>query len=438
MTNPSEIDEGAARTAEESARRAVAAVWRIEAARITATLTRVTGDFALAEDLAQDALGEALVTWPAKGVPSNPAAWLTAVAKRRAIDQWRRDVRHRDRLSELAFGIEQGSPTDAPWDPDTIDDDVLRLVFIACHPVVGAEAQVALTLRVVAGLTTEEIAAAFLAPVATIQQRIVRAKKRIADAGVAFETPPHEELPARLRGVLATIYLLFTEGHSASHGQTWMRPDLAAEAVRLGRVLVGLVPQNAEAHGLLALMELTAARFPARSGPDGEPVLLEDQDRRRWDRGAIRRGRAVLARAVELGDGLGHYGLQAAIAECHSVADSVATTDWVRITTLYDALVRLTGSPVVELNRVVAVAHADGPQAALEALDELLGRGALAGQHLPHAVRGELLARLSRSDEARHEFERAAAGTANEGERQVLRRKLAALPPRQQEPATKN
>lgn len=431
-------DGDAARRAEDSARRAVAAVWRIEAARIVATLTRVVGDFALAEDLAQDALGEALATWPTKGVPRNPAAWLTAVAKRRAIDQWRRDVRHRDRLSELAFGIDQGSPTDAPWDPDTIDDDVLRLVFIACHPVLGAEAQVALTLRVVAGLTTEEIAAAFLAPVATVQQRIVRAKKRIADAGVAFETPPREELPERMRGVLATIYLLFTEGHSASHGSTWMRTDLAAEAVRLGRVLVALAPDHAEAHALLALMELTAARFPARTDAAGEPVLLEDQDRRRWDRDAIRRGRAALARAVELGGGLGNYGLQAAIAECHAVAASVATTDWARITALYDGLVELTGSPVVELNRVVALAHGEGPGAGLEALDALLGRGALAGHHLPHAVRGELLARLGHSDEARAEFELAAAGTNNEDERRVLARKLAALPPGQQGPGTKN
>ncbi|GAB3816206.1 sigma-70 family RNA polymerase sigma factor [Tessaracoccus terricola] len=438
MTNSSQIDDGAARTAEESARRAVAAVWRIEAARITATLTRITGDFTLAEDLAQDALGEALLAWPAKGVPSNPAAWLTAVAKRRAIDQWRRDVRHRDRLSELAFGIEQGSPTDAPWDPDTIDDDVLRLVFIACHPVLGAEAQVALTLRVVAGLTTEEIAAAFLAPVATVQQRIVRAKKRIADAGVAFETPPREEFPERLRGVLVTIYLLFAEGHSASHGEAWMRTDLAREAIRLGRVLTGLLPDSAEAHALLALMELTAARFPARVDAAGEPVLLEDQDRRRWDRDAIRRGRTALARAVELGPALGNYALQASIAECHAVAESVAGTDWARITALYDGLLQLTGSPVVALNRVVALAHADGPQAGLDTLDELLGRGELAGHHLPHAVRGELLTRLGRTDEARTELETARAGTGNEGERNVLARKLAALPPRQQEAGPEN
>ncbi|MCC2594353.1 RNA polymerase sigma factor [Tessaracoccus sp. OS52] len=412
------------RRAEESARRAVAAVWRIEAAKIVATLTRIVGDFSLAEDLAQDALSEALASWPQQGVPRNPAAWLTAVAKRRAIDQWRRDVRHRDHLAELAFGIDQRPPDALPWDPDAIDDDVVRLIFIACHPVLSGQAQVALTLRVVAGLTTDEIAAAFLTSTATVQQRIVRAKKTLADAAVGFEVPPREELPARMRGVLGVLYLLFTEGHSASHGEGWMRPDLAAEAIRLARILVALLPGSAEAHGLLALMELTAARFPARLDEHGDPILLEDQDRRRWDHEAIRRGRAALARAQEVGEGLGAYGLQAAIAECHAVAATVESTDWRRISVLYRALSDLTGSPVVELNRAVAVAYSDGPQAGLDLLDALRARDELAGHHLPHAVRGELLRRLGRIDEARTELEAAVAAVRNDSERRVLQRKL--------------
>lgn len=409
-----------------SVRRTVEAVWRIEAARIVATLTRTVGDFALAEDLAQEALGEALASWPVKGVPRNPAAWLTAVAKRRAIDQWRRDVRHRDSLAELAFGIDQ-RPADAlPWDPEGIDDDVLRLVFISCHPLLGDEARVALTLRVVAGLTTDEIAAAFLTSTATVQQRIVRAKRTLREAGVAFEVPTREERPEQLRAVLGVIYLLFTEGHSASHGSDWMRPDLAAEAIRLGRVLAALVTNDAETLGLLALMELTAARFPARLDAEGNPVLLGDQDRRRWDRDAIRRGRAALAPATGMG-GLGAYGVQAAIAECHAVAASVEDTDWHRIAALYDDLFQHTASPVVELNRAVAVAQSQSPGAGLDVLDELLGRGALAGHHLPHAVRGELLRRLGRMDEARAELQAAMDLTSNTSEQSVLRRKLQEL-----------
>ncbi|WP_040167733.1 RNA polymerase sigma factor [Microbacterium gorillae] len=414
------------RADEEAARRAVSAVWRIEAAKIVASLARTVGDFSLAEDLAQDALAEAMASWPSSGVPRNPAAWLTTVAKRRAIDLWRRNERDRDRFAELAFRMES-TGEEPPWDPETIDDDVLRLVFIACHPVIPAAGRVALTLRVVAGLTTEEIAAAFLVPTATVQQRIVRAKKTLADTDVAFESPPPDEQPARLASVLGVIYLLFTEGHAASHGEDWMRPGLASEALRLGRALAAHLPKVAEVHGLLALMELTAARFPARTDAAGEPVLLADQDRSRWDVGAIRRGRAALVRAGEVGPGLGAYGLQASIAECHSIAPSVAETDWDRIVTLYDALVSLTRSPIVELNRAVAVAEASGPEGGLAAVDALLARGELADHHLPPAVRAELLTRLGRSPEARDALDLAIARTANESERGVLEAKRDAL-----------
>lgn len=421
-----------------SARETVAAVWRIESARIVGGLARYTGDFALAEDLAQEALAEALVTWPRDGVPRNPAGWLLTVGRRRAIDAFRRRSARDERYAALARGLGEGGAApgavpaaaadgDVLWDPDRIDDDVLALMFISCHPVLAREARVALTLRVVGGLTGDEIASAFLVPTATVQARITRAKKTLGAARVPFEAPPAAERAERLGSVLSVIYLIFTEGSSASSGDVLIRRDLAGEAQRLARVLSRLVPEEPEAHGLLALLELTAARFPARTGPDGEPVLLEDQDRTRWDRSAIGRGRAALARAEKAGRGLGAYGLQAAIAECHAVAPSAAETDWDRIVVLYEALGRLAPSPVVDLNRAVAVSMARGPAAALPVVDALAA-GALAGSHLLPTVRGELLTRLGRTAEARAELERAAGLCRNERERTVLERKIAALP----------
>ncbi|VXB90802.1 RNA polymerase sigma factor [Microbacterium sp. 8M] len=415
-----------AATAGSDVERAVAAVWRIESARIVATLTRFTGDFGLAEDLAQDALLEAVSQWPRDGVPANPAAWLTAVAKRRAIDGWRRRERYDDRLAVIAHDLEQeqDAALDAdPWDPDAIDDDVLRLVFIACHPVLSREARVALTLRVVAGLTTEQIARAFLVPTATVQQRIVRAKKTLAAARAPFEVPPREEFPARLGAVLGVLYLVFNEAHAATAGEDLLRPDLGREAIRLARVLAALMPGEPDVHALLALMELTAARFPARVDANGDPVLLSDQDRSLWDRGRIARGRAALARADGLGRGRGAYALQAAIAECHAVAPSVEETDWERIVVLYEALGRIAPSPVVELNRAAAVAMATGPASALRIVDGLIAEGALRGYHLLPATRAELLLRLGRDDEARSEFAAAAALAGNDRERALLEQK---------------
>jgi len=411
--------------------RAVEAVWRIESARIVATLTRFTRDFGLAEDLAQEALAEALAAWPRTGVPASPGAWLVAVGKRRAIDTWRREATQSEKYAELAreaeIDADAAAAAPAPWDPDAIDDDVLRLVFIACHPVLAREASIALTLRTVAGLPTEAIARAFLVPVATVQQRIVRAKRTLAAAAVPFEVPPRDEYPARLSAVLSVVYLIFNEGYAASSGSDWMRPDLAREALRLGRVLAELVPREPEAHGLVALMEFSVARFPARLTPSGAPVLLADQDRSRWDRTLIARGRAALARADAVGRGRGPYGLQAAIAECHDTAPSVAETDWARIVVLYEALGRIAPSPVVELNRAAALSQAEGPATALRVVDDLVAGGALAGYGLLPSVRGELLSQLGRVDEARAEFEKAIALTANEQERSVLRSKLRAL-----------
>ncbi|MEV3960292.1 DUF6596 domain-containing protein [Nocardia sp. NPDC050193] len=421
-------------------RAAVAAVWRIESARIVGALARYTGDFGLAEDLAQEALAEALVTWPRDGVPRNPAGWLLTVGRRRAVDGFRRRAALDDRYAALARDLGEGGvaagsdPADPAraaeqmlWDPDRIDDDVLALMFVACHPVLSPEARVALTLRVIGGLTSDEIARAFLVPTATVQARITRAKKTLAAARVPFEIPPAADRSSRLVSVLRVIYVIFTEGSSASSGTDLIRFDLAAEAQRLARVLSRLVPDEPEAHSLLALLELTAARFPARTGPGGEPVLLEDQDRRRWDRSAIRRGRAALARAERARRGLGFYGLQAAIAECHAVAPSVGDTDWARIVLLYEALGRLAPSPVVEVNRAVAVAMARGPAAALPIVDELAAAGELANTHLLSSVRGELLMRLGRTTEARAELERAVARCANAGERAVLERKIELL-----------
>ncbi|MDN3310152.1 sigma factor [Microbacterium oryzae] len=412
--------------AADEVRRAVTAVWRAEAARIVATLTRYTGDFSLAEDLAQEAVADALAQWPRSGIPRNGAAWLTTAAKHKAIDVWRRRERYDARVVALAHALDEAQPDADPWDPDEIDDDVLRLVFVACHPVLAPPARVALALRAVAGLEADEIARAFLVPTATVQQRIVRAKRALAEAGVQFEVPLPEERPTRVAAVLAVLYLVFNEGHSASSGQDLLRPDLAREAIRLARILAALLPREPEVHGLLALMELTASRFPARTDARGEPVLLADQDRRRWDRAAIARGRAALARVDLLGRGRGPYALQAAIAQCHAVAPDVAGTDWALIVRLYEALAQVAPSPIVDLNRAVAVAEASGPDAGLRIVDELVAGGRLRTYHLLPAVRGELLARLGRDEEARAEFADAAALVRNERERAALQARAAA------------
>ncbi|MFQ6395379.1 RNA polymerase sigma factor [Nocardia sp. KC 131] len=426
--------------ADPTGREAVGAVWRIESARIVGALARYTGDFALAEDLAQEALAEALVTWPRDGVPRNPAGWLLTVGRRRAIDAFRRHSALDERYAAFAHNLSEGGavsgtpPADPVgdaenvlWDPDQIDDDVLALMFISCHPVLSREARMALTLRVVGGLTSDEIAKAFLVPTATVQARITRAKKTLGAARVPFEVPTAQQRTERLGSVLNVVYVIFTEGSSASSGDDLIRFDVASEAQRLARVLARLVPTEPEVHGLLALLELTAARFPARTGPDGEPVLLEQQDRRRWDRAAIRRGRAALARAEQVGRGLGAYGLQAAIAECHAVAASVDATNWERIVLIYEALGRVAPSPVVELNRAVAVSMAHGPTAALAIVDALVDAQALTNSHLLPSVRGELLTRLGRTDEARAELELAVGLCGNGRERAVLTRKLADL-----------
>lgn len=380
--------------------RTLDALWRIEGARIVASLARLTGDVGTAEDLAQEALADALAQWPLEGIPRNPGAWITAVAKRKSIDLWRRKTRLDAKFQELGRGLRE--PTDKSWDP--IDDEVLRLVFIACHPVLAREARVALTLRVVSGLRTEEIARMMLVPVTTIQQRIVRAKKTLAAARIPFETPEPQDWGERLSTVLAVVYLVFTEGYAASSGGELIRRDLAHEALRLGRVLAGLLPREPEVHGLIALMEMQASRFAARISSDGSPILLADQDRTRWDYAQISRGLAALERADAMGHGRGFYGLQAAIAACHCVAPSVAETAWERIVQLYGALCRLAPGPVVELNRAVAVSMAQGPEAGLQLVEDLVRQGALAGSHLLPGVRGELLARLGRGKEAATEF----------------------------------
>lgn len=420
------------------AQRAAAAVWRIESARIVGALARYTGDFALAEDVAQEALAEALVAWSRSGVPDSPVSWLLATARRRAVDAFRRRSALDERYAMLAGNLAEGEfssgvqavpsrTDDLPWDPDRVDDDVLALMFTACHPVLSPEARVALTLRVVGGLSSEEIARAFFVPTPTVQARITRAKKTIAAARVPFELPPSEERRERLGAVLSVLYVIFTEGSTATAGDRLLRPDLAYEAVRLARMLAALLPAEPEVYGLLALFELTAARFAARTGPDGEAVLLEDQDRRLWDRSAIRRGLAILGRATATGRGLGPFGLQAAIAACHATASSTIDTDWERVVILYEALSRLAPSPVVDLNRAVAVAMASGPQEALYIVDELAASGRLSGSHLLPSVRGELLARLGRTTEARAELEFATRLCRNTRERSVLLRKAAAL-----------
>jgi RNA polymerase sigma factor (sigma-70 family) len=410
--------------------RAIDAVWRIESARVIAGVARmVNGDVGLAEDLAQDALLAALEKWPQTGVPDNPGAWLMQTAKRRAIDMFRRnrmlDRKHAELGHELEAQIEAAVPDlDAQLD-DPIGDDLLRLVFTCCHPVLTQEARVALTLRMLGGLTTEEIARAFLVPVPTVAQRIVRAKKTLADAKVPFEVPRGAELAERLSSVLGVIYLVFNEGYSATAGDDWMRPALCEDALRLGRILAELAPAEGEVHGLVALMEIQASRLRARTGPRGEPILLLDQDRGRWDQLLIRRGLAALQRAESLG-ALGPYGLQAAIAACHGRARTAAETDWPRIAALYGALSEIAPSPVVELNRAVALAMAFGPAAGLQLVDQLVSEPSLKSYHLLPAVRGDFLVKLGRLDEARAELERAAGLTQNARERGLLLERAAA------------
>ncbi|MBB2499367.1 RNA polymerase sigma factor [Amycolatopsis echigonensis] len=407
-------------------RNAVEAVWRIESARVIAGLARMTRDVGLAEELAQDALVAALEQWPETGVPRNPGAWLMTIAKRRAIDLFRRNETLGRKLDEIGREAEQlGEGVlpdfDAVLDDEQIEDDLLRLVFTACHPVLSTQARVALTLRMLGGLSTDEIARAFLVKESTVAQRIVRAKKTLAEAKVPFETPVGDERVARVPAVLEVIYLIFNEGYSATRGDDWMRPALCEDALRLGRVLAGLMPGEPEVHGLVALMEIQASRSAARTGPNGEPVLLMDQDRSRWDRLLIQRGLTALARSERLADGTyGPYSAQAAIAACHAVAVTPDETDWARIAALYAGLAQLTPSPVIELNRAVAVSMAEGPEAGLALVDKLLAEPALKNYHLLPSVRGDFLYKLGRRDEARAEFERAAKMTGNERERALL------------------
>jgi RNA polymerase sigma factor (sigma-70 family) len=404
--------------------RAIEAVWRIESPRLIAGLARMVRDVGLAEDLAQDALVAALERWPQSGVPENPGAWLMATAKHRAIDELRRRATLERKQAQLARELETELGRTAP-DLDAaldheIDDDLLRLVFTTCHPLLSTEARIALTLRLLGGLTTGEIARAFLVAESTVAQRIVRAKRTLSEAHVPFELPGRDELADRLSSVLEVIYLVFNEGYAATAGDDWMRPELCRDALRLGRILAELMPREPEVHGLVALMEIQASRVAARVGPGGEPVLLLDQDRARWDHVLVARGLAALRRAEGLDGAFGRYGLQAAIAACHARARTAEETDWVRIVALYDALAQLAPSPVVELNRAVALTMAFGPAAGLELVDELTSEPSLKGYHLLPSVRGDLLVRLGRVDEARAEFERAAALTRNARERRLL------------------
>jgi len=411
--------------------RAIDAVWRIESPRLIAGLARIVRDVGTAEDLAQDALVAALEQWPRSGVPRNPGAWLMTIGKRRAIDLVRREQVLGRKLDTIGHQLEVEREEAAPdFDAalvDDIGDDLLRLVFTACHPVLSTDARVALTLRLLGGLRTDEIARAFLVPEATMAQRIVRAKRTLAEAHVPYEVPEATELGPRLASVLEVVYLVFNEGYAATAGDDWMRPALCEDALRMGRILAELVPREPEAHGLVALMEIQASRIRARTRPNGEPILLLDQDRGRWDHVLIRRGLAALRRAEQSGDGLGPYGLQAAIAACHARARRPEETDWARIASLYGALAEATPSPVVELNRAVAVGMARGPAAGLEIADALAAEGSLDGYHLLPSVRGDLLARLGRRDEARAELERAAAMTRNARERDLLLERAAAL-----------
>ncbi|MGW0804525.1 RNA polymerase sigma factor [Nonomuraea sp. NPDC002799] len=404
--------------------RAIEAVWRIEAPRLIAGLAGLVRDVGLAEELAQDALVAALEQWPESGVPRNPGAWLMTVSKRRAIDLIRRNERLERNLSELGHRLE--SAEERPPEPDEIEDDLLRLVFTACHPALSKEARVALTLRVLGGLTTDEIARAFLVPESTVAQRIVRAKRTLADQRIPFEVPQGAQLSARLAAVLEVIYLVFNEGYSATAGDDWMRPALCEDALRLGRVLAGLMPKEPEVHGLVALMEIQASRSAARVSSSGEPILLLEQNRARWDQLLIRRGLAALDHAEKLAGTLGPYTLQAAIAACHARAAGPEDTDWVRIAALYESLARTSRSPIVELNRAVALSMAYGPATGLELLDQIVDEPALKEYHLLPSVRGDLLFKLGRRAEARAEFERAAALTRNARERALLRERAAA------------
>jgi RNA polymerase sigma factor (sigma-70 family) len=406
------------------AHRAIDAVWRIESARLIAGLARIVGDVGLAEDLAQDALLAALERWPESGIPDNPGAWLMATAKHRAIDMHRRSKRIERKHEQLGRELDSRqemtvADLDAALDDD-IGDDLLRLMFTACHPVLSMEARVALTLRLLGGLTTDEIARAFLIPEATVAQRIVRAKRTLAEARIPFEVPRGSDRDARLSSVLGVIYLVFNEGYSATAGDDWTRPALCDDAVRLGRILAELAPDEPEVHGLVALMEIQASRLRARTGPSGEPILLLDQDRGRWDQLLIRRGLAALARAEQLGGARGPYALQAAIVACHARARTGDETDWERIVALYDALAELTPSPIVELNRAVAVSMAYGPAAGLRLVDALGAEPSLKTYHLLPSVRGDLLLKLGRLSEARPEFEHAASLTRNARERELL------------------
>jgi RNA polymerase sigma-70 factor, ECF subfamily len=410
--------------------RVIEAVWRIESARLIAGLAHIVRDVGVAEELAQDALVAALEQWPESGVPDKPGAWLMGTAKHRAIDLFRRNERLARKYEHLAHELETQEEMGVP-DVDAIDDhigdDLLRLIFTACHPVLSTQARVALTLRLLGGLTTDEIARAFLVPEPTVAQRIVRAKRTLAEAHVPFEVPGGSELARRLASVLEVIYLIFNEGYAATAGDDWMRPGLCEDALRLGRILAELTPREPEVHGLAALMEIQASRMRARVGPAGEPVLLLDQDRGRWDQILIRRGLTALDRAARLGDTLGPYGLQAAIAACHARARTAAETDWEGIAALYDALAQLAPSPVVELNRAVALGMAFGPAAGLELVDKLTSEPSLESYHLLPSVRGDLLAKLGRFDEAREEFERAAALTRNVRERMLLLERAACV-----------
>jgi RNA polymerase sigma factor (sigma-70 family) len=405
------------------AHRAIDAVWRIESPRLIAGLARIVRDVGLAEELAQDALVAALEQWPQSGVPDNPGAWLMATAKHRAVDLLRRLKRLESKYETLGRELEGRHLTVSDFDAaldDDIGDDLLRLMFIACHPVLSTEARVALTLRLIGGLTTDEIARAFLVPGPTIAQRIVRAKRTLAEAHIPFELPGQAERAARLSSVLEVLYLIFNEGYSATAGDDWMRPALCEDALRLGRILAELALQEPEVHGLVALMEIQASRTNARTGPSGEPILLLDQDRARWNRILVRRGLAALDRAEKLGGALGPYALQAAIAACHATARNADETDWVRIAALYDALAQIAPSPIVELNRAVALGMAFGPAAGLEIVDALTDEPSLKSYHLLPSVRGDLLAKLGRHAEARAEFERAATLTKNARERELL------------------
>ena len=411
------------------AHRSVEVIWRIEAPRLIASLTRLVRDVGLAEQLAQDAFVLALEQWPERGVPDNPGGWLMSTAKHKAIDLIRRERARDEKYAQLAAGLDPAGADTAP-EPDAVGDDLLSLVFMTCHPVLPPESRVALTLRLLGGLTTDEIARAFLVPSPTVGQRISRAKRTLAESRVPFEVPGSDELPERVTAVLEVVYLVFNEGYAATSGDAWVRRDLAAEAMRLGRVLTGLLPREPEVHGLVALMELQASRFAARTGPDGEPVLLADQDRRRWDRTLINHGLRALDRAIALRRPLGPYTLQAAIAACHARATEFAATDWEAIVALYDALAQIAPSPVIDLNRAVAVMYADGPAAGLDALEPLRGDPRLARYHLLGAVRGEALERLGRHAEAATELEQAAALAPTQRERRLLRTRAAALRPR--------